>query len=147
MVIHLELLAHRFEGALKLVFLEQYLRDSSLANKAMEEARYIYCLFIRFLARLIVRSLSPAAATVHSLRPQLLWMLEEEHWYRALMQESLTALAIMTVDTEDSRSVRRPWGLLKLQQLSPNAKRNAIHTGCSYGFQFSVESTSCVISK
>ena len=54
-------------------------------------------------------------------------MLEEEHSYRALMQESLTALAIMTVDTEDSRSVRRPWGLLKLQQLSPNAKRKAIH--------------------
>ena len=43
-----------------------------------------------------------------------MWMLEEEPWYRALLQESL---AVMAVDVEESRDVRGPWGLLKLQQV------------------------------
>ena len=43
-------------------------------------------------------------------------MLEERHWFRALMEESL---AVMSVDNDQSRDSRGPWGLLKLHERTP----------------------------
>ena len=51
-------------------------------------------------------------------------MLNENHWLRAILEESL---AVMTVDTEASRNARGPWGLLKLQQHSKKTNLQAIH--------------------
>ena len=51
-------------------------------------------------------------------------MLEERHWFRALMEESL---AIMSVDNDQSRDSRGPWGLLKLQQHSTNALQKSVN--------------------
>lgn len=84
LALHLETLSARFEGV-KLIFMERYLREPGTANGAMEEARFaVYCLFIRYLAKLTTWFLSLAEATMRSLYPKLLWMLDEEHWFRAL---------------------------------------------------------------
>ena len=49
----------------------------------------VYCLFLKFLARLVVSFLQPAEATLRQVFPELLFMLEDRHWFRALMEESL----------------------------------------------------------
>ena len=72
----------------------------------LDHARYqVYCLFLKFLARLVVSLLQPAGATLRQIFPELLFMLEERHWFRALMEESL---AVMSVDPDQSRDSRGP---------------------------------------
>ena len=62
-----------------------------------------------FLARLVVSFLRPAEATVRQIFPEL-FMLEESHWFRALLEESL---AVMSVDTNQSRDSRGAMGSLE----------------------------------
>ena len=104
LILHLDLVAHRFENLLKLGYLEQYLRGNDIAPQDLGHSRFdVYCLFLRFLARLVVYFLSPAANALRQLFPELLWMLDETQWFRAMLQESL---AVMTLDTEASRDAR-----------------------------------------
>ena len=51
-------------------------------------------------------------------------MLEESYWFRALKEESL---AVMSVDTDQSRNSQGPWGLLELQQNSTKALKKAVN--------------------
>ena len=120
---HLESIAPRFESLFKLACLEYHLRDAPLNAQELDHARYqVYCLFLKFLARLVVSFLQPAEATLRQVFPEL--MLEERHWFRALMEESL---AVMSVDIDQSRDSRGPWGLLELQQHSTNALQKSLN--------------------
>ena len=109
----------------KLACLEYHLRDATLNGQELDHARYkVYCLFLQFLSRLVVSFLQPSEATLRQIFPELLFMLEERYWFRALMEESL---AVMSVDTDHSRDSRGPWGLLKLQQPSTNALQKSVN--------------------
>ena len=100
---HLESIAPRFESLFKLACLQYHLQDATLNAQELGHARYqVYCLFLKFLARLVVSFLQPAEATLRQIFPK-------QHWFRALMEESL---AVMSVDTDQSRDSRGPWGLL-----------------------------------
>ena len=106
LIAHIESTAPRFESIFKLACLEYHLRDATLNAQELDHARYkVYCLFLQFLSRLVVSFLQPAEATLRQIFPELLFMLEERYWFRALMEESL---AVMSVNTGNSRDSRGP---------------------------------------
>lgn len=74
----------------------------------MEESRFkVYTQFLRFLAGLVAYTVRLGKEAMTTLYPSMSYMMEEEFWYRCLMMESL---AVMGVDSEESRSRRAPWG-------------------------------------
>ena len=125
LIVHIESIAPRFESLFKLACLEFHLREATLNGPELDHTRYrVYCLFLQFLARLVVGFLQPAEATLRQIFPELLFMLDEQYWFRALMEESL---AVMSVDSNVSRDSRGPWGLLKLQQPSTNSLQKSVN--------------------
>ena len=104
LIVHIESIAPRFESLFKLACLEFHLRETTLNGQELDHTRYrVYCLFLQFLARLVVSFLQPAEATLRQIFPELLFMLDEQYWFRALMEESL---AVMSVDSNVSRDSR-----------------------------------------
>ena len=125
LIIHIDSIAPRFESLFKLACLEFHLREVTLNGPDLDQTRYrVYCLFLQFLSRLVVGFLQPAEGTLRQIFPELLFMLEEQYWFRALMEESL---AVMSVDSNVSRDSRGPWGLLKLQQPSTNSLQKSVN--------------------
>ena len=123
LIVHIESIAPRFESMFKLACLEFHLRDATMNGQALDQAKYkVFCLFLQFLSRLVVSFLQPSEATLRHIFPELVFMLEERYWFRALMEDSL---GVISVDTDHSRDSRGPWGLLKLQQHSTNALRKS----------------------
>ena len=57
--INLEAVGSRFEGILRLIFLEYHLRDPSVARKAMQDAGFqVFTQFIRHLSLLVTHVVS-----------------------------------------------------------------------------------------
>ena len=57
--INLEAAGSRFEGILRLVFLEYHLRDPSMARKAMQDASFqVFTQFVRHLSLLVTYVIS-----------------------------------------------------------------------------------------
>ena len=70
LIVHLESIAPRFESLFKLACLEYHLRDVPLNAQELDNARYqVYCLFLKFLSRLVVSFLQPAEATLRQVFP------------------------------------------------------------------------------
>ena len=70
LIVHLESSAPRFESLFKLACLEYHLRDVPLNAQELDNARYqVYCLFLKFLSRLVVSFLQPAEATLRQVFP------------------------------------------------------------------------------
>ena len=57
--INLEAVGSRFEGILRLIYLEYHLRDPAIARKAMQDASFqLFTQFIRHLALLVTHIIS-----------------------------------------------------------------------------------------
>ena len=111
--INLEAVGSRFEGILRLIYLEYHLRDPGIARKTMQDASFhVFTQFIRHLSLLVTHIVSLGQRVLTTLYPRgsardLSFMLDPEYWFRCLMLESLT---VMGVDSEDSRERRALWG-------------------------------------
>ena len=127
--INLEAVTSRFEGILRLIFLEYHLRDPGIARKTMQDASFqVFTQFIRHLSLLVTHVISLGRTLLITLYPRgtardLSFMLDLEYWFRCLLLESLT---VMGVDSEDSRERRAPWGVLKFLKAREKSKPRAV---------------------
>ena len=127
--INLEAVGSRFEGILRLIYLEYHLRDPAIARKTTQEASFqVFTQFIRHLSLLLTHIISLGRKVLITLYPRgtardLSFMLDSEYWFRCLMLESLT---VMGVDSEDSRERRAPWGVLKFLKAREKSKPRAV---------------------
>ena len=127
--INLEAVVSRFEGVLRLIFLEYHLRDPSGARKAMQDASFqVFVQFIRHLSLLVTHIVALGRRVLTTLYPKgssqdLSFLLDPEYWFRCLMLESLT---VMGVGSEESRERRAPWGVLKFLKARERKRPKAV---------------------
>ena len=127
--INLETVGAKFEGILRLIFLEYHLRDPGLARKTMQDASFqVFTQFMRHLSLLVTHIISLGRNVLITLYPRgtdrdLGFMLDPEYWFRCLMLESLT---VMGVDSADSRERRAPWGVMKFLKAGEKKRPKAV---------------------
>ena len=69
--INLEAVGSRFEGILRLIFLEYHLRDPGIARKAMQDASFqVFTQFIRHLSLLVTHVISLGQRVLTTLYPR-----------------------------------------------------------------------------
>ena len=128
--VNLETLGAKFEGILKLIFLEFYLREPGSARQAMQDTSFqVFTQFMRHLSRLATHIISMGQNVLTTLYPRgtdrdLSFLLDSEYWFRCLMLESLT---VMGVDHADSRDRRAPWGAVKFLKAVEKKRPKAIN--------------------
>ena len=125
--INLEAAGSRFEGILRLIFLEYYLRDPGSARKTMQDFE-VFTQFIRHLSLLVTLIVGLGRRVLTTLYPKrsfrdLSFLLDPEYWFRCLMLESLT---VMGVGSKESRERRAPWGVLKFLKAKEKKRLKAV---------------------
>ena len=129
-VINLETVGAKFEGILRLIFLEFHLREPGSARKAMQDASFqVFTQFMRHLSLLVTHIISLGRNVLITLYPRgtdrdLSFLLDPEYWFRCLMLESLT---VMGVDRADSRERRAPWGAVKFLKVAERRRPKAVN--------------------
>ena len=99
--INLETVGAKFEGILRLIFLEYHLRAPGRARKTMQDAGFqVFTQFMRHLSLLVTHIISLGRNVLITLFPKgtdrdLSFMLDPEYWFRCLMLESLTVMGVV----------------------------------------------------
>ena len=95
----------------------------------MHDASFqVFSQFLRHLSVLVTHTISHGKEVLNTLYPKgtardMSFLLEPVYWFRCLMLESL---AVMGVDSEDSRERRSPWGVLNFLKAKSRAKPRSV---------------------